>query len=292
MPFSQIQCADMNGWTGGLETPGWRKVVDSIAELVGGGAATPTTAARAPLPLPTRPSIAVMPFANLSGDPEQEYFADGMVEEIVNALSRIRSIFVIGSGSTLSFKGRSVSPQDVGRQLVVRYVLEGSVRCAGGRVPDRLSNSSTPPTAPRSGTNGSTTRSKMSSTFRTKWRSPSRPRSSQRCFRRKFSARRAARPKTWAAMTSCAAHRAARLYVHQTQHLARLQRCSISAVALDPAYGQAMAIAAWKAMRRSRCQSLVGPFRSRVRQGQNLARGALEASPDEAAACSSQWPRR
>ena len=75
-----------------------------------------------------------MPFANLSGDPEQDYFADGMVEEIVGALSRYRSIFVIGSGSTLTFKGKSVTPQDVGRLLGVRYVLEGSVRKSGGRV--------------------------------------------------------------------------------------------------------------------------------------------------------------
>ncbi len=75
-----------------------------------------------------------MPFANLSGDPEQDYFADGMVVEIVEALSRIRSIFVIASGSSLSFKGKGVAAQDAARQLGVRYVLEGSVRKAGGRV--------------------------------------------------------------------------------------------------------------------------------------------------------------
>src|SRR6202167_4634933 len=86
------------------------------------------------LALPDKPSIAVLPFQNLSGDPEQEYFADGMVEEIITALSRYKSIFVIGSGSTLSFKGRAVSPHDAGRQLGVRYVLEGSVRKAGARV--------------------------------------------------------------------------------------------------------------------------------------------------------------
>ena len=75
-----------------------------------------------------------MPFANLSGDPEQDSFVDGMVVEIVEALSRIRSIFVIGGGSTLSLKGKAVSPQDVGRQFGVRYVLEGSVRKAGNRI--------------------------------------------------------------------------------------------------------------------------------------------------------------
>jgi adenylate cyclase len=97
-------------------------------------ASNPVDVPDAPPPLPSKPSIAVMPFANLSGDPEQEYFADGMVEEIVTALSRFKSIFVIGSGSTLSFKGKAVSPHEVGCQLGVRYVLEGSVRKAGARV--------------------------------------------------------------------------------------------------------------------------------------------------------------
>jgi len=84
--------------------------------------------------LPAKPSVAVMPFANLSSDPDQEYFADGMVVELVEALSRCRSIFVIASGSSLSFKGRVVSAQDAARQLGVRYVLEGSVRKAAGRI--------------------------------------------------------------------------------------------------------------------------------------------------------------
>ncbi len=84
--------------------------------------------------MPAKPSIAVMPFANLSGDPEQEYFADGMVEEVTAALSRFKSIFVVGSGSTLTFKGKAASPADVGRRLGVRYLLEGSVRKAGERV--------------------------------------------------------------------------------------------------------------------------------------------------------------
>lgn len=81
-----------------------------------------------------RPSILVMPFANLSGDPEQDYFADGMVEEITRVLSRFRSIFVIGPGSGLSFKGKATMPQDAARTLGVRYVLEGSVRNAADRV--------------------------------------------------------------------------------------------------------------------------------------------------------------
>ncbi len=90
-------------------------------------------AAGAP-PLPDKPSIAVLPFANMSGDPEQEYFADGMVEEIITALSRIRWLFVIARNSTFTYKGQSVDVKQVGAELGVRYVLEGSVRKAGQRV--------------------------------------------------------------------------------------------------------------------------------------------------------------
>jgi TolB-like protein len=94
-------------------------------------AKSPSTPA---LPLPDKPSIAVLPFANLSGDPEQEYFADGMVEEIITALSRIRWLFVIARNSSLTYKGQSPDVKQVSRELGVRYVLEGSVRKAGLRV--------------------------------------------------------------------------------------------------------------------------------------------------------------
>jgi TolB-like protein/class 3 adenylate cyclase len=87
-----------------------------------------------PLPLPDKPSIAVLPFGNMSGDPEQEYFADGMVEEIIIALSRIRWLFVIARNSSFTYKGQAVDVKQVGSELGVRYVLEGSVRKAGGRV--------------------------------------------------------------------------------------------------------------------------------------------------------------
>jgi len=94
---------------------------------------TPTESGPA-LALPDKPSIAVLPFANMSGDPEQEYFADGMVEEIITALSRIRWLFVIARNSTFTYKGKAVDVKQVGRELGVRYVLEGSVRKAGQRV--------------------------------------------------------------------------------------------------------------------------------------------------------------
>jgi len=86
------------------------------------------------LPLPDKPSIAVLPFANISGDPEQEYFADGMVEEIITALSRVRWLFVIARNSSFTYKGHAVGVNQIGRELGVRYVLEGSVRKAGNRV--------------------------------------------------------------------------------------------------------------------------------------------------------------
>jgi adenylate cyclase len=86
------------------------------------------------LALPDKPSIAVLPFENMSGDPEQEYFADGMVEEITTALSRFKWLFVIARNSSFTFKGRAVDIKDVGRRLGVRYVLEGSVRKASGKV--------------------------------------------------------------------------------------------------------------------------------------------------------------
>ena len=96
-----------------------------------------TGAARAvpsPVELPDKPSIAVLPFQNMSGDPEQEYFADGMVEEIITALSRIRWLFVIARNSSFTYKGKAVDVKQVGRELGVRYVLEGSVRKSGQRV--------------------------------------------------------------------------------------------------------------------------------------------------------------
>src|SRR6478672_5729661 len=95
---------------------------------IGPGAIKLPTDTAQPLALPDKPSIAVLPFQNLSGDPEQEYFADGMVEEIITALSRIRSLFVIARNSSFTFKGRAVDIKEVGRRLGVRYVLEGSVR--------------------------------------------------------------------------------------------------------------------------------------------------------------------
>jgi len=95
---------------------------------------TASANASVPLALPDKPSIAVLPFQNISGDPEQEYIADGMVEDIITALSRFKSLFVIARNSSFTYKGKAVDIRHVGRDLGVRYVLEGSVRKAGSRL--------------------------------------------------------------------------------------------------------------------------------------------------------------
>ena len=106
----------------------WRARLNSDTAAPAGQVSKPALA------LPEKPSIAVLPFQNMSGDPEQEYFADGMVEDIITALSRFPSLFVIARNSCFTYKGKSVDVRQVGRELGVRYVLEGSVRKAGGRV--------------------------------------------------------------------------------------------------------------------------------------------------------------
>jgi adenylate cyclase len=87
-----------------------------------------------PLPLPDKPSIAVLPFTNMSPDPEQEFFADGTTEDIITGLSRLRWLFVIARNSTFTYKGKAVDVRQVARELGVRYVLEGSVRASGKRI--------------------------------------------------------------------------------------------------------------------------------------------------------------
>lgn len=110
----------------------WRVRMDRDALPI--AAVRSSTGTTQPLILPDKPSIAVLPFQNMSGDPEQEYFADGIVEDIITALSRFKSLFVIARNSSFTYKGKAVDIREVGRELGVRYVLEGSVRRAGGKV--------------------------------------------------------------------------------------------------------------------------------------------------------------
>jgi TolB-like protein len=110
------------------------RFVGPVREEGGTGAMVAMEGVRAGLRFPDRPSIALMPFVNMSGDPEQDYFADGMVEDIIAGLSRVKWLFVIARNSSFAYKGRAVDVKQVGRDLGVRYVLEGSVRKAANRV--------------------------------------------------------------------------------------------------------------------------------------------------------------
>ncbi|HEY1415142.1 MAG TPA: TIR domain-containing protein [Caulobacteraceae bacterium] len=129
MPFDQTQCADLVGWTGD-DTPGWKQVVGAIA-----GLASPSRprdeAARKGAP---KLSVCVLPFANMSGDAEQEYFSDGISEDIITDLSKVSALSVVARNTAFTFKGKSVKVTEVARELSVSHVLEGSVRKAGGRV--------------------------------------------------------------------------------------------------------------------------------------------------------------
>ena len=97
-------------------------------------AATALPSSNVPLAIPDKPSIAVLPFQNMSGDPEQEYFVDGLVEDIITALSHFKSLFVIARNSSFAYKGKSPDVRQVRRELGVRYMLEGSVRKASSRL--------------------------------------------------------------------------------------------------------------------------------------------------------------
>jgi TolB-like protein len=111
------------------------RFVADVADVAEKASSAPIPARAEPaLALPDKPSIAVLPFQNLSGDPEQDYFADGVVEEITTALSRIRWLFVIARNSSFAYKGQAIDIKRVGRELGVRYLLEGSIRTSGGRL--------------------------------------------------------------------------------------------------------------------------------------------------------------
>jgi adenylate cyclase len=137
MPFDQIHCANLKGWRGEPDAPGWLQTLKSIAVLADPDRAAHVEISKKRAATPAhaeKPSLAVMPFANLSGDPEQDYFIDGLMEEIVTALTRIRTLFVIAASSSLALKGLDMTPVEAAEKLGVRYVLEGSVRKAGDRV--------------------------------------------------------------------------------------------------------------------------------------------------------------
>jgi adenylate cyclase len=132
LPFNQIQCADLTGWSGCVDQPGWQKLQESVAALVGDSSATE---AREPAPAIRRAvSVCVLPFANMSGDAEQEYFSDGISEDITTDLSKVSALSVTARNTAFMFKGQAADICDIARRLGVSHVLEGSVRKAGRRV--------------------------------------------------------------------------------------------------------------------------------------------------------------
>jgi adenylate cyclase len=133
LPFNQIQCAALQQLNGEMSGPGWEKLAGSVAVLVRGESPAP---ADQPSTVSKRPdkSICVLPFANMSGDVEQEYFSDGISEDITTDLSKVSALDVIARNTAFTFKGKSVDVSEIARSLGVSHVLEGSVRKAGGRV--------------------------------------------------------------------------------------------------------------------------------------------------------------
>jgi adenylate cyclase len=129
-PFDRIQCADMTGWAGQADHAGWRKVVASVAELLRGEAPSAPEAQ----PAARKLSVCVLPFANMSGDAEQEYFSDGISEDIITDLSKVSALSVVARNTAFTFKGKPVKVTEIARELGVSHVLEGSVRKAGARV--------------------------------------------------------------------------------------------------------------------------------------------------------------
>lgn len=133
LPFNQIQCAALKESNGEVDGPGWAKLTASLATLINGEAADPET--RPALANQSRAkSICVLPFANMSGDAEQEYFSDGISEDITTDLSKISALSVTARNTAFTFKGQAADVSEIARRLGVSHVLEGSVRKAGGRV--------------------------------------------------------------------------------------------------------------------------------------------------------------
>lgn len=130
LPFNQIQCADLSDWNGDEDTPGWRKLKTSIAELAG---AAPSEAMK-PTKRRRQLCICVLPFQNMSGDPEQQYFSDGISEDITTDLSKISALGVVARNTAFTFKDRAIDVTEIAAKLGVSHVLEGSVRKAGDRV--------------------------------------------------------------------------------------------------------------------------------------------------------------
>ena len=130
LPFNQIQCADLSRWGGDTSSEAWKKVQGAVAALVGQSESAEAQTAQNE----RRFSICVLPFINMSGDPEQEYFSDGITEDIITDLSQVSALSVIARNTSFSFKGSSQHVTKIARELNATHVLEGSVRKSGSRI--------------------------------------------------------------------------------------------------------------------------------------------------------------
>ena len=134
IPFNQIQCADLQGWNGDTDWHGWQKLESSVSALSGGQSEEEVAASGSSRKQAPHASICVLPFVNMSGEPEQEYFSDGISEDIITDLSNVSAISVVARNTSFMFKGQSLDVKEVAEKLGVTHVLEGSVRKAGNRV--------------------------------------------------------------------------------------------------------------------------------------------------------------
>jgi adenylate cyclase len=135
MPFDQVQCADLSGWSGEGDHPAWRKVAVSVADLVRGRGDQPAASGSVPAAVATaEPLLAVLAFDNLSGDPELAYFSDGVSEEILDTVARSSGLRVIGRASSFQFRGADKAAAKVAGALKATHTLDGSVRRSGPHV--------------------------------------------------------------------------------------------------------------------------------------------------------------
>ncbi len=134
MPFNQIQCADLKSWNGDTDSSGWQKLQSSVAALIRTDDEAETAASTMSPAAAEQLSICVLPFANMSGEAEQEYFSDGISEDIITDLSNVSALSVVARNTSFTFKGESLDVKEVAQKLSVTHVLEGSVRKAGNRV--------------------------------------------------------------------------------------------------------------------------------------------------------------
>ncbi len=264
------------------QTPGSRGCIQTIPGRGYRFAAKVTRAGRSvaatPLALPDRPSIAVLPFHNMSGDPEQEYFADGMVEEITTAIARCPGLFVIARNSSYAYKGKSVDLKQTARELGVRYVLEGSVRKAGNRVriAGQLIDSTTGAHIWADRFDGT-----LDDVFEFQDRVAGGVVGAIEPRLRRVEAERASRKPTESPDAYDLHLRAqAQAYKRTGEGLAESIRLARLAFELDPAYGPAIArIALSRGMQRQR--NWIPPAGPEVEEGIAMARQAIAAAGDD-----------